>query len=327
MELRVLRYFLAVAREETVTGAAEVLNLTQPTLSRQLSQLEAELGVRLFCRSGRRLTLTAEGMVLRRRAEEILDLADRTVQELTGSEQYLQGTVAIGTGDFAAFGNLAECMGSFARRYPLVRFRIFSGTADEVLERLKRGTVDLGLLLEPVTLDDCECIRLPATERFAVFVPPEDPLAEVEEVRPADLAGRPLIVSHRWQSVLRSWLGEYGRDENMRYVISLVNSGAVLAARGLGCLITLRDAVPMQDPGKLVCRPVAGMAPLHTLLAWKRGMPAVPAVERFLEHLKAAPDLRGPETPAAESGSGVAGTAEKPGERGPGGPDPESSQG
>ena len=153
MEIRVLRYFLTVVREESITKAAEMLHITQPTLSRQLSQLEEETGVRLFHRGSRKITLTNEGMLLRRRAEEILDLVDKTSQELIEQEDLVEGVVSIGSGELGAMEILADLCGSFREKYPRVRFDMYTATADVVRERMERGLIDIGLLFLPVDME------------------------------------------------------------------------------------------------------------------------------------------------------------------------------
>ena len=158
MELRVLRYFLTVAREESINRAAEVLHITQPTLSRQLSQLEDEVGVRLFHRGARRITLTNEGILLRRRAEEILALVDKTERELIEQEMLVEGRIVIGSGELAAVQELPDMIASFQEKYPLVTYDIFTGTADLVKEQMEKGLIDIGVLLEPI---DMGCLNAP----------------------------------------------------------------------------------------------------------------------------------------------------------------------
>ena len=153
MELRVLRYFLAVVREESITKAADVLHITQPTLSRQLAQMEEEMGVKLFDRGTRKISLTNEGLLLRRRAEEILELVDKTERELAEQEEMIEGTVAVGCGDLAAVQMLPALFRSFHERYPAVRFDLYTATADHVKDRMDRGLTDVGLLLEPVNME------------------------------------------------------------------------------------------------------------------------------------------------------------------------------
>lgn len=152
MELRVLRYFLMVAREENITKAAQLLHVTQPTLSRQLQQLEQELGVTLFRRGKYNISLTEDGMLLKRRAQELVALSDRTMQELTNREQDISGEISIGCGETRNMTLLAEQMTAFRQKYPLVQFSLYSATADDIKERMEAGLLDMGLLMEPVDI-------------------------------------------------------------------------------------------------------------------------------------------------------------------------------
>ncbi|HIR27298.1 MAG TPA: LysR family transcriptional regulator, partial [Candidatus Choladousia intestinigallinarum] len=159
MELRVLQYFLTVAQEEGINRAADVLHITQPTLSRQLSQLEEEVGVKLFHRGARKITLTNEGILLKRRAEEILALVDKTEKELVEQEQLVDGKIVIGSGEVAAVQALPPIIRSFREKYPLVTYDIFTANADVVKEQMEKGLIDIGILLEPVDMEKFDFIR------------------------------------------------------------------------------------------------------------------------------------------------------------------------
>ena len=176
MELRILRYFLAVAREENITKAAELLHITQPTLSRQLAQLEEDVGVTLFSRGARKVTLTDEGMLLRRRAEEIVDLADKTEKELTERDELINGVVSVGCGELASVQVIAEMFRAFKEKYPAVTYELYAGNADYTNERIEKGLSDIALFLEPVDIDRYDFIRLGVKEHWAVLLPAEDPL-------------------------------------------------------------------------------------------------------------------------------------------------------
>lgn len=206
MEIRVLRYFLTVVREESITKASEVLHITQPTLSRQLAQMEEEIGVRLFERGTRKIRLTNEGILLGRRAEEILQLVDKTEKELVEQEEQVEGRISVGCGEIASVQLLPKLIQSFRQKYPLVSFDIFTATADLVKEQM-----DKGLLLEPIEMGKYEFIRLDMKEKWVVLMPPDDPLAEKEAVTAGDLAKLPLILPRRMQvqSELASWFGNY----------------------------------------------------------------------------------------------------------------------
>ena len=178
MEIRVLRYFLAVVREESITKAAEALHITQPTLSRQLSQMEDEVGVRLFDRGTCKITLTNEGILLRRRAEEILQLVDTTERELVEQDEQVEGKISIGCGEIAAVRMLPELIRTFREKYTRVSFDIFTATADLVKEQMDKGLLDIGLLLEPVDMEKYDFIRLDMKENWVVLMRPDNPLAE-----------------------------------------------------------------------------------------------------------------------------------------------------
>ena len=160
MELRVLRYFLTVAREQSFTRAASRLHITQPTLSRQLAALEEELGTVLFDRGGRHITLTDEGLLLKRRALEILDLEDKILEEFHSDESEIEGIIHIGCGEFVAVETLAEILGQYKKQYPLVQITLHTGTADTILSKMNQGLIDLGLFMEPVNTEELEYIRI-----------------------------------------------------------------------------------------------------------------------------------------------------------------------
>ena len=183
MELRVLQYFMAVAREESISRAAETLHVTQPTLSRQLAQMEGELGVKLFHRGTRKITLTEEGLLLRRRAEEILELVDKTEEEVTHAVGALEGTVTVGCGDLAGVQKLPPLFRAFQERYPAVTFDLYTGTADQVKDKLDRGLADVGLLLEPVDMGRYDFIRFREKEQWVVAMRPAAPPVRAERAR------------------------------------------------------------------------------------------------------------------------------------------------
>ena len=221
MDIRILKYFLTVAREESITRAAEVLHITQPTLSRQLTQLEEEVGSKLFIRGTRKIVLTGEGMLLCRRAREIADLVDKTEMELAASQQLVEGCVSIGSGELAAVGRLAGLIDSFREKYPMVTYDLFTATADQVKERMESGLIDIGLLLEPVDVDKYEYVRLDIREKWVAVMRPDDPFAKKAFVTAEDLAKVPIIMARRSnvESELGNWFGEYYKDLNVVFHI------------------------------------------------------------------------------------------------------------
>lgn len=288
MEIRVLRYFLTVAREENITKAAEVLHITQPTLSRQLAQLENTLGVQLFIRGTRKIVLTNAGMLMRRRAEEILELVDKTERELIEQDEELEGVVVIGCGDLKAVQILPEIIRNFREIYPKVTFDLYTATADHVKDRMDRGLIDIGLLLEPINMDKYDFIRLNQKERWVVSMHPDAPLAKKDYVMAEDLAGVPLMMPHRLnvQSELASWFGDSYEKLNVIFKINLPANGSVMVYHRLAYALTVTGSIEFWDNDKLVYRPLFPELTATSALAWKRHQPFGRAVEKFIEYLK-----------------------------------------
>lgn len=195
MDIRVLQYFLAVAREASITKAAESLNMTQPPLSRQLKELEGELGKQLLIRGNRRVTLTEEGMILRKRAEEMVELMEKTKAEVSSSGENIGGEIYIGGGETKGIRLIAKVAEKIQRKHPDISYHLFSGNADDVTERLDRGLLDFGILIEPADIKKYDFIRLPTKDRWGLLMRKDYPLAEKTTIQPEDLQGLPLIAS------------------------------------------------------------------------------------------------------------------------------------
>lgn len=292
METRVLRYFLAVAREENITKAAELLHITQPTLSRQLAQFEEDLGVHLFERGTRRTTLTSEGLLLRRRAEEIIELMDKTERELAEQEELVDGTVSIGWGELESVKFVASMLRAFSEKYPLVRYRLYSANADHTKSQMDRGLLDLGLLLEPADISKYEFVRLGVKERWAAVTLPDDPLAARESIRPEDLRGRRLIIPFRQnvQSELFNWLGSAYDESRVICASNMSTNAAIMVKAGFGCMLTIAGSLPYCAPDELAIRPLEGLVST-SVLAWKRQQPFSPAVTKLIEFAKCFPGI------------------------------------
>jgi len=288
MEIRVLRYFLTVVREENITKAAEVLHITQPTLSRQLAQMEEEVGVKLFDRGSRKIQLTNEGILLRRRAEEILQLVDQTEKELVEQEEQVEGRISIGCGEMASVQLLPELFDSFRRRYPRVSFDLFTATADLVKEQLDKGLLDIGLLLEPVDMEKYDFIRLNVKEKWVVLMRPDDPLAQREVVTATDLSSLPLILPRRMRvrSELASWFGEYYDNLNVAFTSNLNTNGAIMVSKGLAYSLVIEGAMSFWDKSKVTYRPLYPELTATSVLAWKRGQPFSLAAAKFIESIR-----------------------------------------
>ena len=288
MEIRVLRYFLTVVREQSITKASEVLHITQPTLSRQLAQLEEEIGVKLFDRGTRKITLTNEGLLLRRRAEEILQLVDKTEKELIEQEEQIEGKITIGCGEIASVQLLPKLFERFHEKYPRVKFDLYTATADHVKDQMDRGLVDIGLLLEPIDIEKYDFIRLDMKERWVALMRPDSPLAGKDCVTAKELSEFPLILPRRLrvQSELASWFGDYYEDLNVLFTSNLSTNAAVMVRHGLACSVVIEGAVPFWDQLKITYRPLFPDLTATSVLAWKRGQPFSPAATKFIEHIK-----------------------------------------
>lgn len=288
MEIRVLRYFLTVVREGGINRAAEVLHITQPTLSRQLSQLEEEVGVKLFHRGARGITLTNEGILLRRRAEEILSLVDRTEKELIEQEELVEGRIVIGCGELAAVQVLPEIIASFHEKYPLVSYDIFTANADLVKEQMEKGLIDIGILLEPIDMEKFDYLRMAGKERWVVLMRPDDPLAAKEAVSAKDLENRPLILPRRTnvQNELSNWLGDSFQNAKVLFTSNLSTNGAIMVQKGLAYSVVIEGSVPFWDKEKIVYRPLYPELTANSVLAWKKQQPFSLATRKFIEFVK-----------------------------------------
>lgn len=285
MELRVLNYFLAIAREESFTRAAEQLHVTQPTLSRQIAELEAELGVKLFRRSNHSIVLTEDGMLLKRRAQEILAVADKTKRDFRHKAENLEGTVVIGSGEFLSTRILTECVAAFRKQYPLVRYELYSGNAGNIKDGIERGLLDMGLMSEPIDIRRYEFVSMPVKEQWGALVRENSPLAGKAEIAPRDLIGLPLIsaVSDIAESSIGKWLGPALREVDVIAKGNLLYNEALLAQSNIGAVIGIR----------LSCRydglrfiPFAPKLEGTTALAWKKEQFFSSAAGTFIDFAK-----------------------------------------
>ncbi len=288
MDLRVLRYFLMVAKEQSFTRAAEQLNITQPTLSRQLAALEEELGAKLFDRGGHSLTLTNEGLLLKRRALEIVDMEEKILSEFQGNQESMEGKITIGCGEFLAVETLAEICKSFKEKYPLVQFAIHTGTADTISEMMSRGLVDIGLFLEPVSTEGMDYIRIQGCDHWVVTLRADDPLTEKSVITREELVDKPLILPERSnvQSEIANWFGkDFGRL-NVAFTSNLGTNAGVMAMHGLGYPVSIEGATRYWQKDMLVQRKLFPEIRTSTVIAWRRNIPYSPVVSRFIEEIQ-----------------------------------------
>lgn len=284
MELRVLSYFLTVAREENITKAAALLHVTQPTLSRQLMQLEEELGVKLFIRSNHSIALTDEGMLLKRRAREIISLAEKTKQELNTEEQ-LTGEISVGSGELLAFSYLAEIISAFQKEYPLVNFDIYSGNADSIKYRIEKGLIDIGLLLVPVDIGKYDFLEMPGEEIWGALVHKDMPIAEKDFVTQADLLEEPIIMTKRTivQNAIAGWFGKDFEQLNIIGTYNLLGNAAVMVQQKAGIALGIKRNCEFDS----VCFiPLSPMLTSKTVLVWKKNQTMSRITNTFIDFAK-----------------------------------------
>ena len=290
MELRLLRYFLTVAKEQSFTKAAEQLHITQPTLSRQMAAFEEDLGITLFIRSGKKISLTDEGILLKRRALEILNLEERTIEELKGKEEVVEGTITIGCGEFAAVETLAKICKTYKEKYPLVQIVLHTATADAVYEMMNKGLVDIALFMEPVDTEGLDYIRITDCDHWCVGMRPDDPLAEKEFIKKEDLIGKPLILPERMnvQSELANWFGKDFSKLQIAFTSNLGTNAGIMAANGLGYPISIEGAATKYwREDILVQRRISPEITTSTVIAWRRNIPYSLAVRKMIEEINA----------------------------------------
>lgn len=292
MELRLLRYFLAVARESTITKAAESLHISQPSLSIQLKELEDMLGKQLIVRGKRQITLTEEGRLLRKRAEEILSLVDKTTNELQQDNYELQGDVRIGSGDVASVQYFMERTAEFRQKHPKIHFHFFGGDSTSITDQLDAGLLDFATLIEPVDLTKYDRIPLPLADHWALLLRTDHPLASKESITPADLLPIPLILPRRigLQQELSSWLHLDIHKLNITATYNLVYYAHPLVKLGVGSAIVFDRLV--QDIGhmteELCLRPLEPSITPQYCLSWKKHQVFSKAAQTVLDALKAA---------------------------------------
>ena len=290
MELRVLEYFLAVAREQNITAAAESLHLSQPALSRQLREMEEKLGKQLLIRGvkgSRKVILTEEGMILRRRAEEILSLVRRTENEITQSDETIAGNVFIGTGETETVRLFAKVAKKLQQKYPDIRYHISSGNAEHVLEYLDKGIIDFGLLFTEIDAQKYEAIPVPIKDTWGVLMRRDSPLAEKETICPEDLWDKPLIVSHQKgdDRYLNQWLQ---REESELHIVATYNllfNASLLVDEGLGYALCY-DKLINTKGSNLCFRPFSPRLEARGFIVWKKYQVFSKAANIFLQCLQ-----------------------------------------
>ena len=287
MEIRVLRYFLEVAREGSVTHAAERLHISQPTLSKQLKDLEAELGKKLFVRSSFSVRLTDEGMLLRKRAEDILDMVDKTTDEFKALGQITGGDIRIGCAESDSMKHLARRIKAVQERYPGIRVHLYSGDTEDLSERLDRGLLDFAVIAQAVDLSKYNYLELPGADIWGVIMRKDAPLARREAVCIDDLLDLPLIVSRQGlREDIPRLFGEKADRLNVTATLNLAYNGSVLAREGLGYVLTFDKLVDTSRESRLCFRPLFPRLVTRLYIIWKKYQVFSPAAEVLLNEMK-----------------------------------------
>lgn len=291
MELRVLQYFLAIAREQSIVRAAQSLNLSQPTLSTQIKNLEEELGKQLFIRGtkgSRKVTLTEEGMILRKRAEEILDLVKKTENEITQSDSIVIGDVFIGAGETDGIRLLAKVSKNLQKHYPGIHYHITSGNAEFVTEQLDKGLIDFGLVFGTPDLTKYDALRLPTKDIWGVLMPKNAPLAEKEAITPEDLWDKPLLLSQQEikGGELIQWMRRTTSSLNVVATYNLLFNASVLVEEGVGYAVGLDKIINTSGDSNLCFRPLAPALEMEMSIIWKKYQVFSKPAEKFLFFLR-----------------------------------------
>ena len=291
MEIRVLKYFLAVAREGSITGAANSLHLTQPTLSRQLQDLEKELKQKLLIRGKYRVTLTPEGMILQKRAEEIVELVEKTRSEFQSINETLSGDIYIGGGESDCMKYIAEIIKEIQSEFPAVKFHIYSGNAEDVTEKLDRGLLDFGILIQPVDVSKYDSLSLPQKDVWGVIMRKDSPLSGKKDIVLEDLINIPLLASRQMSpkyakdSGFLNWFGDKYEDLYIAATYNLVYNAAIMVKAGVGYAITLDKLADTSKESDLCFRPLYPKLESGLDIVWKKYQIFSPAAKLFLEKL------------------------------------------
>lgn len=288
MDIRVLRYFLALANTETISGAAELLHTTQPNLSRQLSDLEKEIGRPLFTRGSRKITLTEEGMFLRKRAQEIVDLLDKTEQDFSSFDEVTGGEVYIGGGESHTMRTIAKTIKRLQNDYPGIRYHLLSGYAYDIMEYLDKGLLDFGVLFEPVDLTKYDHLRLPLNDTWGLLMRKDNPLSAFTSILPEHLEHIPLLCSNQMltENGLSGWLGYDWKKLNIIATFNLINTPALLVEEGVGCAFSFEHLINLSGDCALCFRPLSPKLTANAYVVWKKYQIFSKAAKKFLEALQ-----------------------------------------
>lgn len=284
MDLRTMQYYLAVVREGTISAAAESLHVAQPSLSRQMKELETELGATLFERGNRKISLTEEGMILRKRAEEMVRLMQMTEEEISQVKNNVSGSVRIGAGESLSFHYLSRAAADLHREHPDIRFHITSGDTHDLMDELNNGLLDFALIFSDVDHSLYQCITLPPENRYGILMPKDCALAEKKEIHFSDLEDAPVFVS---RAAHNYFMSSYNLSKlNVVAVYNLIYNASLMVEDGLGYAITFDGLINTSGDSPLCFRPLVPQLIMAGNLIWKKYQILSPAVQLFIERLR-----------------------------------------
>ena len=288
LDIRVLKYFLAVAKVGNMTQAAKDLHITQPTLSRQLMDLEKNLGTELFVRKHKQITLSDSGFLFQQRAKEIAQLADKVCREIAEQKSQIGGTVTIACVESIASCLLPEIMAGFSQDYPSVKYELYSADGNDIREKIDRGNIDLGILLEPIEVAKYNFLRLPCYEKWGIVMRADSPLAQKEVISTEDIQGLPIIIPRRTIVIaeIAKWLGMEEDELNIVASHNLPTNGLLLSRQGIGYLICVEGAFTVRPMAGLCFRPFTPERITGHVMAWKKNHIFSQATLRFLEFVQ-----------------------------------------
>lgn len=287
MEIRSLRYFLAVAREENMTRAAELLHVTQPTLSRAMRALEDELGKKLFTRHSFSISLTEEGMLLRDRAEDLVTMADKIEKEFLSLDDITGGELYLGLAESYQIRHLARALRTLKGQYPGLRYHITSGDTEQVTEKLDKGLLDFAVLCDIPDPRKYDSILFPERDIWGLILPETDPLAEKASIRAEDLAGLPLFASRQgWEGDIKAWAGAKFPLLHLEGSSRLAYNASLFVREGLGYQLSFAHLVDTSPGSGLVFRPLEPRLEVRLYLIWNKYQTFTPIAERFLQQVR-----------------------------------------
>ncbi|MBM6614871.1 LysR family transcriptional regulator [Desemzia sp. RIT804] len=288
MDVRVLRYFIAVATEKSISSAAQSLHLSQPTLSKQLKELEEELGTSLFLRGNRGITLTDEGNYLLKKAKEIIELVDRTEKNFNEPEGDISGEIFIGCGETEGMRFVARSLKKLQEKYPAIHIHLHSGNADDISAKLENGLLDFGIFIDPTDKNKYEYIKLPYKDQWGVLMRKDVPLAEKESIKPQDLFDKLLLVSRQStvNNEISGWLGKNIEDVSVIATYNLIYNASLMVEEGFGYALCLDRLVNTTGDSELCFRPFDPPLEVNLNIAWKKNQAFSAASNKFLEQLR-----------------------------------------